>query len=266
MIKFLISILAISFSLCAQDTLPFYKETKHFQLYCLEKDQGASDEILAVLENSYAQICKDFQSEPEGCIPIEIYPSVQDFHKKIGLPISDDWFVAFANEKDLPHLKAGMFMVSLNNPGSYHNQKSMCIVAVHELTHFFIFKKAESGLPLWMHEGLASFEAGMFDSKSINHMAYLSETQGIPSLSKLSEFDSKVFCALGGYSFSYTLVEFIVEKWDFETLLSLVQRFDRFEEILGTTKDTFESDWKEFVTQRYLINHQWDSSSAEAQR
>ena len=137
----------------------------------------------------------------------------------------------------------------------------MHLAAIHELTHFFIFKKAQNDLPLWMHEGIANYEAGMFGTKSIHHMAEIWETKGIPTLSMLSSLDSDVFCEIGGYAFSYTLIEFVVQRWNFETLLKLIQRFDRFEEILGVTKESFESEWKEFVTDRYLSTHQWENSS-----
>ena len=191
------------------------------------------------------------------------YPSIQAFHERMGAN-SGDWFVALSNGKDVPHLKAGMYMVSLNNPGSVHNQNSMYLAAIHELTHFFIFKKAQGDLPIWMHEGIANFEAGKFGTnkayfktKSIDHMAEIWETQGIPTLSMLSTLDSDVFCEIGGYAFSYTLIEFIVQRWNFETLLKLIQRFDRFEEILGVTQDSFEADWRAFVTERYLVHHRW---------
>ena len=259
MLKILLSLLAVSFSLCAQDTLPFYKESDHFRLYCLENDQNASDEILNVLKNNYARIAGDFQDDLEGQLPIEIYPSIQAFHERMGRPNSGDWFVALSNGKDLPHLKAGMYMVSPGNPGSVHNQNSMHLAAIHELTHFFIFKKAQSDLPVWMHEGIANYEAGKFGTntadfkaKSIHHMAHVADTKGIPTLSMLSTPDSDVFCEIGGYAFSYTLIEFVVQKWDFETLLKLIQRFDRFEDIIGVTKESFESEWREFVTDRYL--------------
>jgi len=268
MFKLLTFLVAISFSLCAQETLPFYKESDHFRLYCLENDQNASDEILNVLENNYARIANDFQDDLEGQVPIEIYPSIQAFHERMGRPNSGDWFVALANGKDLPHLKAGMYMVSLNNPGSVHNQNSVHLAAIHELTHFFIFKKAQGDLPPWMHEGVANYEAGKFGTKtadfmakSIHHMAEIWETKGIPTLSMLSTLDSDVFCEIGGYAFSYTLIEFVVQRWNFETLLKLIQRFDRFEEILGVTKESFESEWKEFVTDRYLSTHQWENNS-----
>ena len=259
MFKFLIFLVAITFSLCAQETLPFYKESDHFSLYCLENDQNASDEILNVLESNYPRIAADFQDDLEGQVSIEIYPSIQEFHERMGRPTSGDWFVSLANGKDVPHLKAGMYMVSLNNPGSVHNQNSMYLAAIHELTHFFIFKKAQSDLPPWMHEGIANYEAGKFGTKtadymtkSINRMAHVADTKGIPTLSMLSTLDSDVFCEIGGYSFSYTLIEFVVQRWSFETLLKLIQRFDRFEEILGVSQESFESDWKKFVTQRYL--------------
>jgi RNA polymerase sigma-70 factor (ECF subfamily) len=272
MFKFLIVLLTVSFSLFSQDALPFYKETEHFRLYCLEGDQEASDETLTTLESNYNRVARDFNDELEKHIPIEIYPSIQAFHERMGRPQSGDWFIALANKKDLPHLKAGLYMVSLRNPGSVHNQNSMHLAAIHELTHFFIFKKAQSDLPGWMHEGVANYETVKFGTKtadfmakSIHHMAEIWETKGIPTLSMLSTLDSDVFCEIGGYAFSYTLIEFIVQRWNFETLLHLIQRFDRFEAILGVTKESFESEWKEFVTNRYLSNHQWIHSSFKAQ-
>ncbi|MFW9879175.1 MAG: peptidase MA family metallohydrolase [Candidatus Thorarchaeota archaeon] len=252
MFKFLLLSLTLCISLYAHEQLPFYKETEHFKLYCMRGDQQASDEVLQVLENNYPRIACDFEDEISERINIEIYPNIEIFHEKMGCVESGDWFIARANEKDLPDLNRGIYMVSLNNPGPVHDKESMLIASVHEMTHFFVFKKATSDLPLWMHEGIACYEAGQFNTKSLNHMLHVVSHNGIPSLELLSKYNSEVFCNAGGYAFSYTLIKFIVQKWSFKTLLKLVQDYGNFEDIMGISFEEFESDWRKFISQHYL--------------
>ena len=71
-------------------------------------------------------------------------------------------------------------------------------------------------------------------------------------LAILREHNSDAFCNAGGYAFSYTLIQFIVRKWNFNTVLRLIQNYDRFDEIMGITIKEFESEWRAFITQRYL--------------
>lgn len=243
----------LSTFLQAVEILPFYKETKHFSLYCKQTDRQASDEILQVLEKNYERLAHDFEIDFPNRVKIEIYPNIKTFQEKIGLPNSGDWRVAFANEKDQTNLSRGIYLVSFNNPGPAHNKQSIFIAAVHEMTHFFIFQKSHDKLPLWMHEGLACYEAHQFDVRSLNHMLEVAlYKEGIPSLALLSKYDSNSFYAAGGYSFSYTLIKFIIQKWDFKTLLRLVQEYNNFEKILGVSIEKFEAEWKEFVKQNYL--------------
>lgn len=209
-----------------------------------------------VLENTYPRITCDFETELGERINIVVYPNIQTFHESTGSPSRGDWFVALANDQGArPLLSRGIHMVSLNNPGTVHDKQSMLVAAIHELTHFFIFKKSNRDwrdLPQWIHEGLACYEAVQFNTKSLNHMLEVALTKGIPSLELLSEHNSDVFCNAGGYAFSYTLIQFIAQKWNFKTLLRLIQNYDRFEETMGITIEEFESEWKAFITQRYL--------------
>jgi RNA polymerase sigma-70 factor (ECF subfamily) len=252
MFKFFLFLSAFCGSLSAYETLPFYKETDHFTLHCLQNDQNASDEILQVMENNYLRLVHDFKIDFSDKINIEIYPNIDTFQKRVGRPNSGGWFVAIANDKDITDLHKGIYMVSYNNPGPVHNKQSMLTAAVHEMTHFFVFQISTVDLPLWMHEGIACYEAHQFDTKSLNQILEVYYNKGIPSLALLAEYNSDTFYALGGYGFSYTLIKFIIQKWDFTTLLRLVKRYDCFEEILGITHDKFEVEWRAFVKKYYL--------------
>ena len=83
-------------------------------------------------------------------------------------------------------------------------------------------------------------------------MLEIYHTKQIPSLALLSKYDSDVFCEVGGYSFSYTLIDFIIQKWGFKKVLALINNYDLFEDIFGITMEEFELEWREYIKRYYL--------------
>jgi hypothetical protein len=48
---------------------------------------------------------------------------------------------------------------------------------------------------------------------------------------------------MGGYKFSHSIVDFIVKKYGYDKLVTLIKTPTDFEKVLGITKDEFQKQW-----------------------
>ncbi len=222
---------------------PFYKSSAHFLIYCEPQDKGASDVLLQTLEEHVGRIAADLKVRLKKKIPVEVLPSLTAFHERIQCPNCPDWVVGV-------RWKGGLFVVSPLVPGPEQTKEGMLKVAVHELTHLLIAMKTPNA-PRWINEGLASYEAGQ-DPRENGSIASFALHSGIPTFTEI-EGSREAFENAGGYPFSYTMVEFVIKRWGFDSLLQLMVHYDRFEEVLGVSKLAFWKEWSEWVKREYHV-------------
>ena len=56
----------------------------------------------------------------------------------------------------------------------------------------------------------------------------------------------------GDISFSYSVVDFMVQKYGFEKVIALLDASSAFEDIIGISLENFEIDWINFLKENYL--------------
>lgn len=173
----------------------------------------------------------------------EIYPDIKSFHNAIEVPNVPSWVVGIGWENKIK-------MVSPLNPGGQHTYDSLMQVVVHEFTHIAI-SNINSGLesiPIWLNEGIATYEANQISNNDRSVIKEMLDNNNVPSLSEMS---SESFAEVGGYLFSYTIIEYIIESYGYDTIISLIKMPEDLENILENTINEFENNWKNYLQENY---------------
>jgi RNA polymerase sigma-70 factor (ECF subfamily) len=176
-------------------------------------------------------------------VEVKIYPDLKSFHE-FGFGEKDlpDWLVGIANYGDIRS-------VSPLNSGPVHDYGSILKVIVHEMTHIFIDNIGGKLTHRWLHEGLAGYESGQMNDKRRKDIAERIQLEQIPTFEDMS----KDFKEVGGYQFSYTIVEFIIKKYGMEKIIELIKNSTDIQLVLKMNYDEFREKWIEFLKENYLM-------------
>lgn len=221
--------------------LDLNKVTNHFKFLCVEKDISCLEEFSLELENNYDRITDDLNYKLKEKVEVRIYPDIDSFHFEVmGSYNYPNWMVG----------KAGfnfINIVSPLNPGGFHTYNSLLKTVVHEFTHVVVNQINPKGISRLLHEGVASYEARQMDSEKKNIIANSIYEDKVPSIKKLeSDFNGN-----DGYTFAYTIVEFMINRYGISKLNELIRNSKEFEAIFNITEEDFEKQWFEFLNNNY---------------
>lgn len=215
-----------------------------FQIWGLESEQAAADTVIKVLTANYDRIADSLNTQLTNYVTVDIYPDLSTFHAAINWSSAPDWAVGAAFGETNIH------MVSPYNPGPVHSFSSIINVVTHELVHCFVHNlKNGAYVPIWINEGSASYLA--FQATSTNQICdYIDQHGSIPTLSELN--NGSTYGNIGGYSFGYTIVEFIVTEVGGSDILSQFIASGANYSILGFANETeFQIAWQQFLGDQY---------------
>ncbi len=219
--------------------LDFYKETEHFQAYCLKNDITATESVLQDLENFYKKCTQDFNFLPPSSekIRLNLYPDIQTFHSTLHENNLSDWKVGRYSSKD-----NCIYIVNPKNPGSIHTEETTMKTAKYALSCFFIAKKHPSSF-LWPSLGLALYEAQPYSNAQLRQ--YLTNNNGqisLPSFSQIDdqltkgEFDSRSY-PMAAYAF----MNYLVSNWGWNKALEVLENYPNFESTLQISQEDFQN-------------------------
>lgn len=225
------------------DSFKLQMENKNFKFYSYNKDKKCLEDLSKILEENYNRISKDLNVTLKEKVIIEVYPDIKAFHDAIGSPNAPNWVVGTGWENKIK-------MVSPLNPGGQHTYDTLMQVVVHEFTHVAIsnINSDLESIPIWLNEGIAAYEAKQMSSNSRSAIKEKLDSNDVPSL---SEMNSSNFSEVGGYVFSYTAIEYIIENYGYDTIVLLIKTPADLEKILGNSMIEFENNWKRYLKENY---------------
>jgi RNA polymerase sigma-70 factor, ECF subfamily len=241
----LIVLLASSLMAPILEALPLFKETEHFMLFCMPPDHSVAETMLNEAENFYMHLAKDFKGEFSTKIIMNIYPDLLTFHQAIGWPTAPDWVIGDDHHNIINN-------VSPNNPGPVHTYQSVMKSNKVGLVTVFVSDKFPTNfIPRWLHQGVALYKA-QFLSDGVNKRLR-QNISALPTFEELEsiEEDDIRFEQIKGFAISYSVVQFIEQKWGWDSILALLADYAKFEEILKVSKQELWSQWI-----RYLHNNE----------
>jgi len=129
---------------------------------------------------------------------------------------------------------------------------------VHELTHVVIHQVTDTplgGLPTWLDEGLAMYAEGDLEPVYRAELDAAIKSNTLISVRSLSSsFSANPDLASLSYAESYSLVEFILDRYGSEKMTQLMDIFkqgayydDALQEALGVDTDGLEDAWRAWL-------------------
>jgi len=216
----------------------------HFEFYSKEKDRETLNDLAKKLENNYTEITSHMSTVFEDKIQVYIYPDLATFHKAINYPDAPDWVVGAAGKNELK-------IVSPFNPGSVHSYESLMQAVVHEFTHTVVLNIREHGavgLPNWLNEGYAYYEANQLTSAQREAVQTSVAQNNVPIWNKIREANTFQFGEMGGYEISATIVEFLVQTYGYDKLRQFIIKPENADKIYGMSIEELENRWIDYLT------------------
>jgi hypothetical protein len=227
-----------------KDSLKLQMESDKFKFYSFDKDKKCINDLSKILNENYERISNDLKVSVKEKVDVEIYPDIQGYHNAIGAPNAPNWSVGTGWGNKIR-------MVSPLNPGGYHTYDTLMQVVVHEFTHIaeYNINSNLGSMPIWLSEGIAAYEAKQMSDDA---KAAIKESLRKDEIPNFSEMNTNNFSEIGGYTFSYTAIEYIVKNYGFDSIISLIKNPNNLEAILTMKLVEFESKWKSYLKENYM--------------
>jgi hypothetical protein len=204
-------------------------------------------ELMDACQEGLARLTQDIGTYPERPIKIYIYASDSDL--KGAMISSNEWSggVAFTD--------FGIIAISISPSELDWGKKAL----VHELTHLVVRQATFSPygqLPLWLDEGLATYNEGELDPvlRSYLEEAIL-EDELISVRSLCSPFSAYSEKAYLSYAQSYSLVEYLLDNYGQDKMLDLLALLkqgstydEALTEVYGFDMDGLDACWRATLT------------------
>ena len=193
-------------------------------------------EISKELEDNYKRILKDLQVQRMPKVIVKIWADYNNFLE------------AMENDIGIRYEGATGYVFGMTELRIYHTPQS-AIAAVHEFAHL-VSMQVNSRItnnPRWLWEAVALYENREFvNPKTLPYMV----SGNYPTLNDLNR-DYNVSNHYI-YSVGYLLLEYIIETWGMDVVISLIKNNDNISNLLGITIQEFELGWYQFVENKYL--------------
>ena len=204
-------------------------------------------ELMDACQEGLARLTQDIGTYPERPIKIYIYASDSDL--KGAMISSNEWSggVAFTD--------FGIIAISISPSELDWGKKAL----VHELTHLVVRQATFSPygqLPLWLDEGLATYNEGELDPVLRSYLGEaILEDELISVRSLCSPFSAYSEKAYLSYAQSYSLVEYLLDNYGQDKMLDLLALLkqgstydEALTEVYGFDMDGLDARWRATLT------------------
>ena len=225
----------------AQPNFQTFSST-HFTFEYTAVDQASIAQTASRVEGEYSRILADLQVATMPLVRITLYT---DHAAMVAATQATVGFVP-ATARGLITSIDHIHMMSPNLP-EWGNYDSLVRDIVHEFAHCvsMAVNAAIPNNPRWLWESVAVYESGQFVAPQT--LSYMT-AHAPPSLASLTTIGEPRI-----YEIGYVVGEFVVSRWGQSGLRSLVLSGGNTQASLGLSQAEFESQWFQFVMQKYGI-------------
>lgn len=202
-------------------------------VYAQQKDYANGLRIVRNIKESSSKVHDALGIEEDQDIDIYIYPDRKALHRKtIGFAgwFLPDWYIGRNNSESV-------FITSPSEPGPQHTRESIEKAAVHEYVHVMTDRQNKQ-MSYWMKEAFALYLADQAPQ-----LSSIRESSDIT----FTEYKTKnpiEFANVGGYSLSFTYMEYLIEDIGWNRVLGFLDPEKTFEEITGYKEELIFQQWK----------------------
>jgi WD40 repeat protein len=208
--------------------------TDHFEIYYYPELEKHLERVAGYAESAYQQVSADLKHDLAFKVPLVLYKTSSEFQQQNVLPEEmPEGVLAFAEP-----LRDRMVLPIDEPPDQLYR------IIAHELTHIFEFdiiprSLIRRGLPLWVDEGLANYEAGYWHPLDLMQVRDAAIADIIP---KMSEFETPALSGRLPYSLGMACFEFIESKWGKEGLRQFL--FALRKSVIGGGENAYEEAFR----------------------
>jgi len=241
------------------DTLTGFEthRTDHFIIRMDPADAATVGPYLeSLLEESWATLTAKYDFEPKAPILVEVFPNHEDFAvRTAGLP-------------DIGPLVAVCFgaVITLDSPRALKPPRSMNWQEIvwHEFAHVVTLQMADNRLPRWLSEGISVYEEkhgrpewGRRQDLTLVKAVQQGRILPVGTLNEgFSKADAPEDLSFAYYQ-SYLVVEYIVERYGFQSLKELIYQYrkpkrlqDIFMSVFQVSVESFDDGFDSWLADR----------------
>ncbi len=216
--------------------------------------------LLEVLESTYQAVGEDLGLFPDEPVLVELFPTSAQFAAGSGLPAE-----AQANDTvGLCRFNRLLLTSPMATPFGYPWADTIC----HEYTHLIVTRLGGGNVPVWLHEGIASFEQRRWRGETelfLDPFARraLVEALRADELVSFDEIGNCLSCIPGkervrlAYTQVHTLVDHLIRERGMQSIRDTLEACrlgapaeDAMAAAWGGTFEEVEADWGRTVSQR----------------
>ncbi|MBY0353224.1 hypothetical protein K2W90_02560 [Candidatus Babeliales bacterium] len=220
-----------------------YKKTDHFEILCAPQDQTIAEEILVQNEAFFARLSQDFNHTPSTPFIVTIHPTLVSLHEALGWPDAPNWVIARTKEGTDTR-------VCPNAPDTTFTRERLMHSYKMGLTTLFLYSKFSTAteLPRWLQQGIALYKANWFTAQQCNKELG-KDMAKLPDIEQLETNGAIDFACKNGFKVSFSLVDFLVTRWGWDSALTLLGNYNNFEKIVKLGKQEFKTEWIKYISQ-----------------
>lgn len=209
-----------------------------------ENEKDAARDIFELAESRAKDLAELLGISGKQKIRIYIYDSQKAFQRKkygfIAAFLGLDWYVG-------DNIGYDVLLTSPANPGKMHDYESVKNAVLHEMVHAYNYI-LNKDMTYWVDNGLAGYLSNQNPGKDF--MKY----SKIPSFkqTKVGGLLAPIkFSNYGGYSYSYTYIEYLVETYSWEQVRDFAKTSD-FEAAFGVSEKEIYDGWVEWCKVNFM--------------
>jgi WD40-like Beta Propeller Repeat len=234
-------------------------KTQHFEIFFYPQSGQHLQRVASMAESAYDKISADLQHDIEFKIPLIFFKTQSEFEQVNYLQVTEG--ILGAAE---PVYNRMAF--AIDQPSDKLQELIM-----HELTHVFEFSMLFGGMispvlkqspPLWVMEGFAEYETGVWDPADMMIVRDAVMTERLPFLSVKEDLIAPGGVELGRapYNVGHAAFEFMREKygeaavrqfWFYLKKATLLGTEDVIYSALGVKEETFNEQFANYLRDRF---------------
>jgi hypothetical protein len=230
-------------------------KSPHFEIYYYPEFEQHLARVASYAESAYQKVSSDLKHEINFPIPIILYKTHSEFEQT-------NLFGGFVPEGVAAFTEPSRdrMVVPIDEPPD-----RLQGLITHELTHVFEFDLIPRNfvhrqVPLWVDEGLADYERGLWDPLDLMSVRDAAVTDQIPKLSRFEEYGGSPNPRLV-YNLGHAAFEYIAARYGKEGIRQFLYTFrknivgggmeDIYEQAFRIKPEEFDEQYEKWLKERF---------------
>jgi len=216
-------------------------------LYWYQGGESFAQEIMTAAQQALARLAEDTGAHLERPVRIYVYASAQDLRGAMVFP--QEWTGGVA------YTKYGVIAIGIAPDNLQWGKRATVHELAHLVTHQMTFNPYNS-LPTWLNEGLSMYAEGELEAI---YQAYLeqaiAQNRLVSVRSLASPFSAYAEQSYLSYAQSYSLVQFLIDRYGQDKMYQLLNTFKQgssydgaLKKVYGFDMDDLDALWRDYVT------------------